>query len=133
MPDIASLCQRARRIVEAPGEVIHEIVSSEDGLGYGEAVILLQESKPHVHFQTAEAYFMLEGSADVFITDDCGATRTTTLLPGKSLSIPIGSWHYAKSNSPSPACLIAITMPAWSSVDHITREDVEKGAKETRE
>ena len=102
--------------VERPGEVIYEIVTSKEKLGFGVVMALITKSEPHSHNECLEIYVLLSGMLTVHLDSE----RTILDDPGCVLHIPKGTVHSAESLNDTPARVLAISMPAWTKEDHHT-------------
>lgn len=106
--------------VVVPGEVIYEIVASDDNVDFGVAAADIDISKRHFHGRTEEIYVLLSGALRVRLQREThGVSRDVCLNSfGASVTIPPGMLHSAKSIGPAPARVLVITKPAWTSEDH---------------
>lgn len=116
-----------KRKLTLPGEVIYEIITEEDGLGFGIAIAEISESRAHFHRHAKEFYFLLEGSISVEIMNIWGARdpvasaeNSVVILHAynRMLYIPPGHPHQAKKIGENPGKVLVFTTPAWSSKDH---------------
>lgn len=102
--------------VEVPVEVIYEIVTESDGLGWGVAVAEVTMSKPHFHKHTEEEYLLLSGKLNVHV----GGTTYFLEKPGDKVHIFPGAVHWAESpDLDNVGSIRVITIPAWTPEDHI--------------
>jgi len=108
--------------VEAPGEVIREIVVADDGAGFGVADADIAESRPHYHTKTEELYVLLSGKLEVFLGT---ATREVLEQPLQTLRIPLHTLHWARSIGNVPARVLVVTLPVWVMTDHHLVESVD--------
>ncbi|MBI2637719.1 MAG: cupin domain-containing protein [Candidatus Sungbacteria bacterium] len=104
--------------IEVPGEVIFEVITAEDGEGFGQAIVDIHASKEHYHTRTVEFYTLISGRLAVYIN----GKATLLESPGDTAKIPIGAWHWAESRPESSSARVSvITIPAWSESDHILK------------
>jgi len=103
-----------KRKVRVPGEMIYEIIGADENTDFGIAVVEIQESLPHYHADTQEVYVLLEGELEMHVGDEMVILKR----PGQSVQIFNPTVHWAKSLNESPARVLVVTMPAWSSEDH---------------
>ena len=97
-------------------ETVYEMVTAEDGLGFGLAVADIKQSVPHRHRQTKETYILISGRLQVTIL----ATAHVLNQPGQKLEIPVGQPHWAAAAwTEEPARVLVISEPAWRLEDHI--------------
>ena len=96
-------------------EVVYEIVTKDDNVGFGLAVAVIEESAPHHHGRTRETYTLIEGKLEVHCGDDVHILEQ----PGQSIEIPIGVIHWARHIGNIPAHVTVLTIPAWTLQDHI--------------
>lgn len=103
-----------REPVNVPGEVIYEVVTSEDGQDFGLAIVDIIEAQPHHHTKTRETYVLISGEIEVMI--DSKPHKLTK--PGRSLEIPLNSVHFGRSLGTGAARVAVVTIPPWSADDH---------------
>ncbi len=102
--------------VELPGEIVYEIVTGEDGQGFGLAVASIMSSKPHHHLVTTEVYTWISGRLIVHIDGHPFLLER----PGAGVKIPLGTIHWAESlDQTTYARISVVTVPAWTPEDHI--------------
>lgn len=94
-------------------EVIYELFTGHDGLGWNAVIADIQESVPHFHKRTTEVYTVLNGTLEVFIND-----VSHVLNPGDVIVIPLNSVHWGRSLTDKPARIMCICVPAWCPQDH---------------
>ena len=96
-------------------ETIYEIVTAEDGLGFGFAEAEITRSARHYHLKTSETYVLISGRLKVW------AGRNVYILakPGDAIEIPKGVTHWAENLDPKGSSRITVhSTPAWTSDDH---------------
>lgn len=64
------------------------------------------------HRTVEEIWFILSGRGSMWRRQD-GSERTEALLPGASLTIPLGTEFQFRADVGSPLSFVAITMPPW--------------------
>lgn len=97
-------------------ETIYELVTAEDGLGFGLAIADIKQSVPHRHRRTKETYILLSGRIDIVVV----ATGHILNKPGQKLVIPPGQTHWAAAPwTEEPARVLVISEPPWTEDDHI--------------
>jgi mannose-6-phosphate isomerase-like protein (cupin superfamily) len=100
--------------VENPQETIYEVITAENGLGWGMVIADFGESEPHFHHHTSEAYVVLEGELEVILKEK----ESHFLKTGDFIFIESGQIHQARAIGDKPARIAAFTFPAWSPEDH---------------
>lgn len=99
--------------VENPKETVYEILTAEDGHGWGLAIADIEESELHLHKQTKELYIVLEGSMEVTLN-----SKTKVLKESDSLEILPGVKHKARSLGSGRARVVVVAIPPWTPEDH---------------
>ncbi|HUU50249.1 MAG TPA: cupin domain-containing protein [Nitrospinota bacterium] len=99
--------------VENPNETVYEVITAQDGLGWGLAIVDIKESELHVHQQIKEAYIVLEGKLELDLDGNLHQ-----LKKGESIEILPKVKHKAKSLGQDPARIVALSFPAWTFEDH---------------
>ena len=106
-----------KKIVLGDGlEVVHEIITEEDGLGFGLAVADIVRSEAHHHEEgMVETYTLISGSLVVMVDGQDFILKK----PGNTLTILPGQRHYARSeNGKTPARITVLSTPAWRPENH---------------
>lgn len=112
-----------RKVVVPDGqETIYEIITEEDGLGFGLAVADVVRSVPHLHRHTREKYVLVSGRLQVVI----GNGTHHLCEPGHAVDIPLNAVHWAKSANEAPARILVLTFPPWSPDDHVIQDGDER-------
>ena len=78
---------RFKRTVVTDGERIHEIVTANNGLPWGLAIVEMEHSPKHLHKATTELYVLLVGSIIIWVeghTREIERPGTITILPGEA-------------------------------------------------
>lgn len=99
--------------VENPDEIVYELITTDDGLGYGLAIADIGNSELHLHHQTREVYVVLEGTLELVMDGN-----VQVLKPGESITIPVETKHKARGLNGKAARIIALSSPAWAFEDH---------------
>ncbi len=71
-----------------------------------------QINKATVHATVSEFWYILEGYGEIW-RDDGTASDVTTLVPGISIDIPVGTAFQYRNVSDVDLKFICITMPRW--------------------
>jgi len=71
-----------------------------------------QSAKPHLHRQTEELYFILEGQGEVTI-----GTKVYSVAQGYAVFIPPGYTHTIRNSGHTTLQLLAINSPPYDSGD----------------
>ena len=100
--------------VENPNEIVYEVITTEDGLGWGMVFADFGESEVHFHNKISETYVVLEGELEVVLGED----DIRRLKTGDSIFIKPGLKHKAHAVGRKPARIAAFTFPAWYPEDH---------------
>lgn len=100
--------------VENPNETVYEVITAEDGLGWGMVYADFGESEAHFHNKISETYIVLEGELEVIL----GKGDIRRLKVGDSVFIKPGVKHKARAVSGKSARIAAFTFPAWYPEDH---------------
>ncbi|NGX46730.1 MAG: hypothetical protein K1000chlam3_00093 [Chlamydiae bacterium] len=99
--------------VDVNPDVVYEVVSTQEGLGWSLAVIDVMDSPAHYHREFVETYTVMSGELELIVDDE-----TIILQPGESYTIPTGAIHSAKSLLETPTRIIASCVPGWNIEDH---------------
>lgn len=94
-----------------PTEIICEVEPTSRHAEYSVAIVVIDESKKHVHHKTREMYEVLKGEL-VVVKDE----KEYILTKGDTLTINPGEVHYAKGNE---TWFKATSHPGWTVEDHI--------------
>ena len=96
-------------------ELVWEIITKEDNLGFGMAVADIIKSVPHFHKKMFEIYILVSGILEVFVN---GKSKLLS-LPGEGVRILPERNHWARSYGEKiPARVLAWSYPAWTLEDH---------------
>ncbi len=71
-----------------------------------------QINKATVHATVSEFWYVLEGHGEIW-RDDGSESRVTTLVPGTSIDIPVGTRFQYRNVSDRDLKFICVTMPRW--------------------
>lgn len=71
-----------------------------------------QINRATVHATVSEFWFVLEGQGEIW-RKDAVEERVTSLLPGVSIDIPVGTAFQYRNVGDGPLTLICISMPPW--------------------
>ena len=103
------------------GEVLYEIITEADQVGYGIAVADIFESERHWHKFTTETYHVLHGTGRVEMVDESEKV-VKEIRQGDTLVIKPGIVHHAYNMKPynkgDEFIVLVHSMPAWSQEDH---------------
>ncbi len=99
----------------APKEVVFEVITASDDIGFGVAIADIQQSQRHYHKTTLETYTLVAGELRVYVGEKVDVLRA----PGQTLSIPVNTPHCAESIGGGPARLVVFSIPAWTPEDHL--------------
>ena len=107
------------------GETIYEIITKEDGFGFGLALARIVQTEPHYHTLTQELYVVVSGMLDLEI----GRFRHSQpelhykLGTGRAHSIPIRRVHQASAYDCKAAWVYVFTFPSFDPTDyHVLRK-----------
>ena len=96
-------------------EVVWEIITKEDNLGFGMAVADIIKSAPHFHKKMFEIYILVSGILEVFVN----SKSKLLSLPGEGVRILPERNHWARSYGEKiPARVLVWSYPAWTLEDH---------------
>jgi mannose-6-phosphate isomerase-like protein (cupin superfamily) len=98
------------------GEKIYEMMTENDGLLLGIAIVFAKESKLHHHDYTKEWYIVTskEPKGLVYLNG-----KMNPLEHYDVIYIAPGIRHKLEANDPNdPLEIVAVTHPPWSSMDH---------------
>ena len=71
-----------------------------------------QINRATVHGTVSEFWYVLEGNGEIWRRDD-QHERVTSLVPGVSIDIPVGTAFQYRNVGDTPLKFICITMPPW--------------------
>lgn len=71
-----------------------------------------QTNRATVHATVSEFWFVLEGEGEIWRVDATNE-RVTSLLPGVSIDIPVGTAFQYRNVGDVPLTFICISMPPW--------------------
>ena len=71
-----------------------------------------QVNRATVHATVSEFWFVLEGDGEIW-RKDATEERVTSLLPGVSIDIPVGTAFQYRNFGKMPLTFICISMPPW--------------------
>lgn len=75
-----------------------------------------QTNRATIHATVSEFWYVLEGTGEIWRKDET-EERVTTLVPGVSVDIPVGTAFQYRNVGSVPLKFICITMPPWPG-DH---------------
>ena len=75
-----------------------------------------QINRATIHESVSEFWFVLEGEGEIWRRSGSGE-KTTRLLPGVSIDIPLGTAFQYRNVGAEPLKFICVTMPPWPG-DH---------------
>lgn len=104
---------------ENPSEVIFEVATETDELGYGFARAEIKESQLHVHQGTREIYIVVKGSGTICLNDEHIPLRV-----GDCVVIEPGTEHHVHSGNNLEVHVY--TFPAYNPEDH---QSLDKGCE----
>ena len=73
-------------------------------------------AKPVAHRTVEEIWYVLAGAGRLWRRCD-DREEITDLVPGVSLTIPVGSGFQFRNDGDSPLAIVAVTMPPWPGAD----------------
>lgn len=115
-----SMCYK--NMVNVPGETIYEVITEEDGRGFGFAYALISKSEPHFHKDLLETYILMEGKLLVHLDKEGAILK----YPLAHVQIPKGVTHWAEAYPKGNiARVLVFSRPAWTKKDH-HKVDIEK-------
>jgi mannose-6-phosphate isomerase-like protein (cupin superfamily) len=71
-----------------------------------------QTNRATVHATVSEFWYVLEGAGEIWRRDKT-EERVTSLLPGVSIDIPVGTAFQYRNVGDTPLKFICISMPPW--------------------
>ena len=81
-----------------------------------------QINRATVHRTVSEFWFVLEGEGEIW-RRDASEERVTSLVPGVSIDIPVGTSFQYRNVGADPLTFICITMPPWPGDDEASHVD----------
>lgn len=101
-------------LVSPHGEIVYELLGRAAGGAQQHSLACIElppgkASRPHVHPQAEESYYILEGTARLVIDGE-----TSTLTPGQCVAIAPGSVHQIFNDGPATLHFLAVCAPAWT-------------------
>ncbi len=81
-----------------------------------------QTNKATVHSTVSEFWYVLEGHGEIW-RDNGSEHAITTLLPGTSIDIPVGTAFQYRNVSDVDLKFICVTMPPWPGASEATHLD----------
>lgn len=94
------------------GADIRYIMDGTTGNMIHSTVLPYQINKATIHATVSEFWFILEGYGEVW-RDDGEESCVTTLVPGTSVDIPVGTAFQYRNVSDVELKFICISMPRW--------------------
>jgi mannose-6-phosphate isomerase-like protein (cupin superfamily) len=94
------------------GADIRYLVDGETGGMIHSTVPAHQVNKATVHATVSEFWYVLEGHGEIW-RDDGVENGVTTLVPGTSIDIPVGTSFQYRNVSDVDLKFICISMPPW--------------------
>jgi mannose-6-phosphate isomerase-like protein (cupin superfamily) len=74
------------------------------------------------HRTVEEIWFVVGGTGEIWRRLD-GEERVDSLIPGVSLTVPLGTTFQFRSFGPDPLQILGITMPPWPGHDEAIRSE----------
>jgi mannose-6-phosphate isomerase-like protein (cupin superfamily) len=68
------------------------------------------------HRTVEEIWYVLSGRGELWRRQD-GGERIDALVPGTSVTIPLGTAFQFRTETSEPLCFLAVTMPPWPGMD----------------
>jgi mannose-6-phosphate isomerase-like protein (cupin superfamily) len=78
-----------------------------------------QTNRAVVHATVSEFWYILEGHGEIWRKDH-EQERVTTLVPGVSIDIPVGTAFQYRNVATDPFKFICVTMPKWPGAHEST-------------
>jgi mannose-6-phosphate isomerase-like protein (cupin superfamily) len=78
-----------------------------------------QTNRAVVHATVSELWYILEGHGEIWRKDH-QQERITTLVPGVSIDIPVGTAFQYRNVGTAPLKFICMTMPKWPGTQEST-------------
>ena len=94
------------------GAVIRLLMDSDTGGMIHSTVPSGQINRAVVHATVNEFWYILEGHGEIWRRDH-EQERVTTLVPGVSIDIPVGTAFQYRNAGTDPFKFICVTMPKW--------------------
>lgn len=94
------------------GADVRLLMHSDSGNMIHSTVPPRQTNRAVVHATVNEFWFILEGHGEIWRKEN-GEERVTTLVPGVSLDIPVGTAFQYRNVGTAPLIFICVTMPPW--------------------
>ena len=98
------------------GADVRFIMDGETGNMIHSTVPPGQTNRATVHETVSEFWYVLEGEGEIWRRDG-REERITSLVPGVSIDIPVGTAFQYRSTGTHPLKFICVTMPPWPG-DH---------------
>jgi len=104
-------------IMNQGGENIQEVLGIQAGNFYSHSIAEITISPggaamPHYHKKTEESYYLLSGSANLFIKG-----KKLDLAAGETVLIEPGETHQILNSGEEDLVFIAVCVPAWQPDD----------------
>lgn len=107
------------------GETLFEIITKEDGFGFGLALARIVQTEPHYHNRTRELYVVVSGMLDLEIGRHMYTRPEVSYKLGtgkRAHSIPIKRVHQASAYHCGVAWVYVYTFPPFDPADyHVLR------------
>jgi mannose-6-phosphate isomerase-like protein (cupin superfamily) len=101
------------------GADVRFIMSSDTGGMIHSTVPAMQINKAVVHSSVNEIWYILEGQGEIWRSDG-KQSQVTTLEPGTSIDIPVGTTFQYRNVSDKDFKFICVTMPPWPGEQECT-------------
>jgi mannose-6-phosphate isomerase-like protein (cupin superfamily) len=101
------------------GADVRLLMSSEAGGMIHSTVPPGQTNRAVVHTTVSEFWYILEGHGEIW-RKDREQERVTTLLPGVTIDIPVGTAFQYRNVATGPLKFICVTMPKWPGAHEST-------------
>lgn len=101
------------------GSEVRFLMADERGTMIHTTVPPYQINSAIVHATVSEFWYVLEGHGEIW-RDDGAESRITTLVPGTSIDIPVGTAFQYRNVSDVDLKFICVTMPPWPGESEAT-------------
>lgn len=101
------------------GADVRLLMDSDTGNMIHSTVPQGQTNRAVVHATINEFWFILEGHGEIWRKDH-QQERVTTLVPGVSIDIPVGTSFQYRNVGTGPLKFICVTMPPWPGAQEST-------------
>lgn len=103
---------RAVNVIAPDGSEVRLLADTDRGSMAHFTLAPGQVSSAVAHRTVEELWFVISGEGEMWRKTN-GDETVTVLVPGLSLSIPVGTHFQFRCRGREPLCVVAVTMPPW--------------------